>query len=306
MAVASDLEDVHRRTRTTLSFREQFADPGFGLAVAREGLEFAARIGSSAYGFLMVGNAVSCALRVGEWPWASDLLAEWLANEITGQFYLELYADRAVLTALTGGDPNPDVAEAERLLPGQNDPQYTSYVHWCRAWSALAGGRYEEAQRDAIEAANITPYFSAITLPIAARAALWRDDAAAASEILKRLADTLLTGQASRLDHESLRAGLAAREGRRTEAVAGYREVLRGWKQLGCDFDEALAVVDMATLLAPTEREMAEAPSLIAAAHEILVRLGARPFIARLDAGAPPASEATSSSRTEATMPVTA
>ena len=81
LAVASDLEDVHRRTRTTLSFREQFADPAFGLAVAREGLEFAARIGSSAYGFLMVGNAVSCAIRVGEWSWASDLLAEWLANE---------------------------------------------------------------------------------------------------------------------------------------------------------------------------------------------------------------------------------
>ena len=36
------------------------------------------------YGFLMVGNAFSCALRVGEWAWASALLDEWLANEITG------------------------------------------------------------------------------------------------------------------------------------------------------------------------------------------------------------------------------
>ena len=52
----------------------------------------------------MVGNAVSCAIRVGEWAWARDLRREWLANDITGEFYLELYADRAVLTALTGGD----------------------------------------------------------------------------------------------------------------------------------------------------------------------------------------------------------
>ena len=44
----------------------------------------------------MVGNAMSCALRAGEWDWATDLLEEWLSNEITGSFYLELYADRAV------------------------------------------------------------------------------------------------------------------------------------------------------------------------------------------------------------------
>ena len=85
-----------------------------------------------------------------------------------------------------------------------------------------------------------------------------------------------------------------------------YRDVLRGWKQLGCDFDEALAAVDMATLFAPTEREMAEAPSVIEAARETLARLGAKPFIARLDAGAPLASEAASSAPTEATIPVTA
>ncbi len=100
LAVENDLVDVHRNTRTSLSFREQFADPAAGLALAREGLEIASRSGSTSYGFMMVGNAMSCALRAGEWDWAAALLEDWLSNEITGSFYLELYrrpggADRA-------------------------------------------------------------------------------------------------------------------------------------------------------------------------------------------------------------------
>lgn len=82
----------------------------------------------------------------------------------------------------------------------------------------------------------------------------------------------------------TLRAGIAALEGRRGEAVAGYREAMRGWTQLGLAFDHAMAGLDMAVLLAPTEREMAEAPASVEAAAETLTRLGARPFLARLEA----------------------
>ena len=44
-----------------------------------------------------------------------------------------------------------------------------------------------------------------------------------------------------------------------------------------------MAVLDMAILLAPTDRGMAEAPAAIEAARATLVRLEARPFLARLD-----------------------
>ena len=43
LAVANGLVDVHRDTRTSLTFREQFADPVAGLAMARDGLEIASR-----------------------------------------------------------------------------------------------------------------------------------------------------------------------------------------------------------------------------------------------------------------------
>ena len=285
LAVANGLMDVDRNTRTSLSFREQFADPLAGLALAREGMEIASRRGSTSYGFMMVGNAFSCALRAGEWAWAAQLLEDWLANEITGPFYLELYVDRAVIKSLRGEDPADDLAEAERLVKEfMGDPQYPSYVFWARAWAALAAGRLDEAVREATSAADTTIYFVGISLPIGARAALWAGDLAAAGAIVTRLEESLVRGQAIALDILTLRAGLAAREDRRPEAIAGYREALRGWRQLGLAFDEAMAVLDMAILLAPTEREMAEVSSAIDWARETLTRLEARPLLDRLDA----------------------
>ena len=286
LAVANGIVDVDRNTRTTLTFYEQFADPAAGLAMAREGLEIASRLGNLGYGFMMVGNAVSCAIRVGEWAWAAELVDEWLANEITGAFYLELYVDRAILTALTGGDPSGDLAEAERLAPEMKDSQYESYCHLGRAWQAFAAGRFEDASRGAVMAADVTDYFVPISLPVAVRAELWLGRAEAVRELAGRLGRHVSRGRAVALDHLTFEAGIAALEGRRADAVAAYREALRGWRQLGLAFDEAMAALDVALLLAPSEREMTEAPAAITAARETLGRLGARPFLARLDAAA--------------------
>jgi hypothetical protein len=233
----------------------------------------------------MVGNAATSAIRVGEWSWAASLLEEWLENEITGGFYLELYVDRAILGALTGADPEADLAAAEALLPAmEGDPQYTSYLHWGRAWAAFVAGDLAAARRDAAAAADATNFFVPISLPLAGRAALWADDATGAGEVLARLDASVIKGQAIGLDRATLRAGLAALEGRRGESLAGYREALRGWRQIGCVFDEAMAVLDMAILLAPTESEMAEASTAIESARETLTRIGAAPFLARLNA----------------------
>jgi class 3 adenylate cyclase len=286
LAVANDLLDVDRTSRTTLTYYEQFADPAAGLAMARDGLEGASRRGSMSFGFQMVGNAVSNAIRTGEWAWASTLLDEWLANEITGAWFLELFVDRAILKALTGGDAEADLAEAERLLPGivEADTQFRSYCHLGRAWQAFTAGKLTEATREGAAAAEVTDHFSGISLPLAGRAAIWSGDAAEASAIADRLHASVYRGQAVNLDRATLRAGIAALEDRRGDAIAGYRDVLRGWHQLGCAFDEAMAALDLAVVLAPTEREMPEAAATIEDASETLIRLGALPLVARLEA----------------------
>ena len=251
--------------------------------MAREGLEIARRRGSMMAGFLMVGNGVACAIRVGEWAWAWSLLEEWLANETAGAFFCELYVDRAVLAALRGGDPSEDIQAAERLLPLTKDTQYASYCQWARAWAALAGGRLAEAREQAELAEQTTGYFVPISLPIAARAALWAGDTDGARDLVARIERAVIRGDAFAMDVVTLRAGVAALEGRRSDAVAGYREALRGWRSLGLTFDEALAVLDLAILLNPSEREMTESPAVIEAARATFAQLGARPLAARLE-----------------------
>ena len=283
LAVANGLDVIDRNTRTWLTFAEQFADPAAGLAMAREGLDIAGRMGSVLYGFLMVGNAFSCAMRVGEWGWAAALLDEWLANEITGAFYLELYVDRAVLSALTGEATEADLAAAEGMVGVMSDPQYASYCRWGRGWAAFTEGRLADATREGIAAADATSYFGPISLPLAARAALWDGDAMAASAVIERLRGFANRGRAVTLDLVTARSGLAALEGRRADAITGYREALRGWQGLGLAFDEAMTALDLAILLAPTDREMPEAAAAIRASRDTFVRLGAHPLVARID-----------------------
>jgi hypothetical protein len=255
--------------------------------MARDGLEVAARQGSARFGFQMVGNGTVCAIRTGDWEWAETLLAEWLQKEMAAQFYLELFVDRAIFTALHGGDPSADIGEAEALLPGMSDVQYASYVHWARAWAALCAGRLEDAVRDATTAVDVMSVFAPLAFPIAARGALWGGDLRAVTGAAGRIELSPLRGTAIALDLATIRAGVASIEGRRADAIAGYREVFRGWRAVGLPFDEALAVVDMATVLAPSEREMPEASDAIEQARSTLSRLGARPFLARLDGASP-------------------
>ena len=58
LALANDLERVHRSTRTVLTFYEQFADPVAGLAMAREGLEVASRLGSASFCAMSACSAI--------------------------------------------------------------------------------------------------------------------------------------------------------------------------------------------------------------------------------------------------------
>ena len=60
-----------------------------------------------------------------------------------------------------------------------------------------------------------------------------------------------------------------------------YLEAIRAWRDLEEPWRQALAAIDMATLLDLSDPEQRTAA---AAAREIFVRLGAVPFIARLDA----------------------
>ena len=284
LALANDLSEVEFNARVLETFYEQWGDPAAGLALGREGLEISRRIGSRAYAFGMVGNSVICAFRVGEWDWAAAILDEWLAMEATSDSWAEFHVDRAILRSLRGEDPGADIAASAAMRESITDPQFESYELMARAWAALAAGDLQAAGDLAHRAATITDYFRPVALPIAIRAALWSGDAAGASAHLATLEGAHSWGQVLSVDVAAARAGIAALEGRGGDALVGYREVLRGYRALGLAFEEAAAAVDLATVMPSPERDHPDVTGAVAAARDVLTRLGSRPFLSQLDA----------------------
>ena len=288
LALANDLRDVENGSRILLSFYEQWGDPVAGVALGREGLEIGRRLGSQAYRFQMVGNAAICALRVGEWDWVAAELEEWLESSEENSNWIEFHVDRALLHANRGLDTTRDLETAQRLRAGVTDPQYESYELFARAAVSLLDGDLAGAAEQAERAATITTYFSPLAYPVAARAALWAGDAPTARRLLETEIGNGDWGPVLEADRARTSAGIAALERRSVEAVAAYRDALRAYQQLGLEFETAACAVDMAVLL---PREARDAPDLVAAmgaARETLARLGAAPWLARLDAALSP------------------
>ncbi|MEA2610635.1 MAG: hypothetical protein QOG32_361, partial [Chloroflexota bacterium] len=138
-----------------------------------------------------------------------------------------------------------------------------------------------------------------------ARASLWSRATEQVRQVLDELAQFSSRGAALSADILTVRAGLAALEGRPSEAMTLYRDALRAWQALGLQWDEALCSIDMVTVLDPSDPEVRAAAE---SATSILTRLGAAPYLARLSnalsrsgpvAGDQPATEASAAQGSE-------
>jgi class 3 adenylate cyclase/tetratricopeptide (TPR) repeat protein len=281
LAKRHGLVDAEVRWRTLSTFLDQWDDPRAGLEDSRAGQALAERIGSKHAAEQTVGNAVICALRVGEWDWAFALLDAWPTAGLPVNHQIEITCDRAILDALRGEDPSNGLASLEPLIAGISDSQFDSYRHFAIAWAAFAAGRYPDTQTAARGTVTKTRYFAPLALPLAGRAALWDGDVDAARDLYQELVEEKTRGSALSADILTIRAGLAALERRPAEALSSYREALRAWQALGLAWDEALCGIDMATLLDPDDSEVR---AVVDRAREILTRLGATPMLERLEA----------------------
>ena len=301
LALANDLrDDIEMGCRILLAFYEQWGDPAAGLALGREGLEIGRRLGSVTYTFQMVGNTAVCALRVGEWDWATTLLEEWIERETADSLWMEFHIDRALMDAYRGRDTTADIQASERRRAGVTDPQFESYELFARAVTSLASGDLIAAIQQGERAAEITDYFSPLAIPVAARAALWAGDAATARRLLEIPTLARFSGPVLDADRTCIRAGVAALEGKTSDALSLYRDAIRSYRALSLAFDAALAGLDVATVLGPVDRTSPEVADWIATARATLERLGAAPLLARLES----ALAATDRGTTARTAPV--
>ena len=128
--------------------------------------------------------------------------------------------------------------------------------------------------------ADDSPLNEPSAILLAGRAAIEAGEIGAARATLDRLDRVGTHGAMLDADRRTILAGVAAAEGRPTEALVEYRDAQRRWRELGLDFDLARSGLGFVTSL-PDEPEAREAAE---ESRRIFERLGARPFVERVDA----------------------
>jgi hypothetical protein len=255
-------------------------DPRAALATARDGLVLARRLGQRAHAASLLGNGVENALRTGDWPWALGEINAALADEHEVADRLTLLQAAAFLHAVRGEPVAGLLDELDELVGDRSDPTLRANVVLAQAMAAFSESRDADARQRWHRVAAFSLDHVSDALARAARVAIWAGDETGAAGDLAALDASGIHGPAIEADRTVLRAGLAALAGRTTEALAGYRDALRSWRDLGLPWDEALAGIDMAMLLDPADPDVAAA---VESSRAILERLGARPFLERLD-----------------------
>ncbi|HYM82772.1 MAG TPA: adenylate/guanylate cyclase domain-containing protein [Candidatus Dormibacteraeota bacterium] len=255
-------------------------DPRGTLAIARTGLPVARRLGMRHAAVVLAGNGAESAFRTGDWDEALAELELLLAEEVEPADRIILVQASTYFRACRGLDTVAALRELHESAATEDVVLETS-VALASGMVAFAEGRLGEAHAEWRRVAGLSVANLTDSVARAGRAALWVGDDAGLEADLATLDASGVHGPAVEADRATMRAGLLALQARSRDALVAYRAVLRAWSDLGCEWDEALAGLDMALLLDPTDPDVRAATER---SRGILVRLGARPFVERLDA----------------------
>jgi class 3 adenylate cyclase/tetratricopeptide (TPR) repeat protein len=268
------------RARTGLSLYMLPDDPASMVAVATEAAEIAGRGGIRALEVTNLLNIAETSIYIGLWDQATRAISELRERKIGAWHTGWLQALDALLASLRG-----DFARADEMsalsdeFTGDTTLAGTTTRLTSSAFSALAKGELENAQRDAAEALALDSkgINATAALDILVHAALWRGDL---SQVREAVTSTQSgRGRALVATRRTAQAGIAALEGRIDDAAELYREAIEKWRVLDCLLDLALCELDLVVLLGSSHPDATVAKE----ARDIFTQLGALPFLRRLD-----------------------
>jgi class 3 adenylate cyclase/tetratricopeptide (TPR) repeat protein len=270
-------------------------DPARALAAAAEGLTLARRLGDRGSAVLYVNGVAYGHFQGGEWDEALALATAAAADDLDSMDRAIVISAPFTIRAYRGEDLAADMAVIEQILPAMDEHTRRSSELEVAAVTAYGHGRLAAARAAWRDQVDVDQGEARWALPQAARAALWLGDAAGAAADLAAIDATGLHSTVIELYRRTIRAGIAALDDPGGEALAMYRAVLKEWHGLGMYWEVALVGIDMATLLDPAQPDVQAA---IESSREILTRVGARPFLERLEAAAARSSGAQVPGRT--------
>ena len=170
-------------------------------------------------------------------------------------------------------------SEVTELVGDRTETDDLFSLHMANGDTALVAGDLEKAFASAMEAAALQSQNPEVPLALALRVSIWTHDLHSARQVAARIADIPLSGAYGQASRIWASAAVAALEGRKADALAGFRDARARLQALQQSFDAALSVVD-ATVLLPDEPEV---QGWAAEARILLEELRAKPYLAKLD-----------------------
>jgi tetratricopeptide (TPR) repeat protein len=246
----------------------------------RDGLALARRIGHRALMYQMVNNIGYTGFLTGEWDAALAEMDGALADDLEPATRIWILANELIIRASRGDPLDAGMVELDELAAQSSDIGVTIGTRDTKANAAQAGGRLAQAQSHWLEIAAIWPSQAPASFYQAGRPALWNADLEALRADRDGLDATGFHGPVVDARRTTLDAGVAALEGRDRDALAGYLEAIQAWRYLRIVWEEALTGIDMATVL---DQSLPEVRGVIDSTRSILDRLGARPYMERLE-----------------------
>ena len=264
------LADVGLRARVNLSYAAAAEDPELAYRVAREGHELTLRLGMRGYAYYMLSNAAEGALRIGDWGWSLPHLEEAVStteNDLAARMRL------AEMRGLQGVDVSGELEWLAGRVAEMTEVQAQASVEEVRALVALALGDSRTALELARGSYERNPAPDATAPVTATRAAAWQREIPALTDLLRSLQRQ--PGRVTAATRREGEAALAALEGRRSEALAGFIDAARRWRELGYDFEAAMCGLNLVTMLGSSGPEAHAAAEEASTTFE---RLGAHPL----------------------------
>ncbi len=226
---------ISLRGRVNLTYLLALRDPRQAVATAKAGFEDAKRLGDRPLQATLHQNAADSAVRVGDWDWAVGILEPILATELEREDRFPLMSVLLTIRALRGEATETELGAHESALEGNADRQMGVGKLTPRLQADLAGGRWDDFEERCLELLSLDRLGGTAHLFLAGRVSVLRCDAAALRRVIDRHEGLRVHGQAISVERVAMRAGLAALEGRTTDAHAGYQDVLDSWRELGLD-----------------------------------------------------------------------
>jgi hypothetical protein len=281
VALAEEMGLVATAIRGRLNLGAKTDDPRASFEFTDAALGSARRYGLRTLARIAVGNLAGACLQIGEWDRAIDELTS-TRDETTDTLALN-YLDWALLnfTAWRGEDLRDEVARLIAWARTFDDAAALQAVHDVEAQVAMASGDLLGACDHWMAFGNIDATNAPMSYQMATFAALIGGDVERADAALAAHIGTERNGRIPALDRRLLAAGLLGLRGRPGDALREGRLVLGEYERSRIPWRHALGALMLVTVVDSDEAETAD---LAEAARTTFAQVGAKPFLALLDA----------------------